>query len=280
MKLLLGKPIADDILNRLKSDISLRGEKPGLAVILIGNDQASHLYVSLKEKTACAIGMNFFRFDLAEKVPENEVLNLIQKLNVDDKIHGIIVQLPLPNDLNVEKVISSINPEKDVDGFSAENVSNFLQGIKKIEPVFPHAIMLLIESSGEILKGKNAVVIANSDEFGKIMTVALEQKNISAEYFLAKKISASIDTIREADIVVSAVGSPGLLNGQMLKEGVIIIDGGIEKVDGKVIGDVDFPSIKEKNGFISPVPGGVGPVTIACLLENVCIAFKAQQKEK
>jgi len=122
------------------------------------------------------------------------------------------------------------------------------------------------------------VVIANSDEFGRVMTKMLSQKNIVAEYFIAKDISLNLSKISEADIVVSAVGSPGLLRGEMFKEGAIVIDGGIEKVDGKVVGDVDFASTKEKTGFLTPVPGGVGPVTIACLLENVYIAFKAQQK--
>ena len=273
MKLLYGKPIADDILNRLKNDLSLREKKPGLAVILIGDNQASHLYVSLKEKTAHEIGMNFSRFDFAKNVSENEILKLIQKLNADEKIHGIIVQLPLPKGFNTEKIIASISSEKDADGFCAKNE-------KDLQPVFSRAIMLLAESSGEILKGKKAAIVANSDEFGEIMTIVFEQKNVLAEYFLAKDISANLSKIREADIVVSAVGSSGFLYGQMLKEGTIVIDGGIEKVNGKVTGDVDFASIKEKTGFISPVPGGVGPLTIACLLENVYIAFKAQQKEK
>lgn len=273
MKLLYGKPIADDILNRLKNDISLREKKPGLAVILIGDDQASHLYVSLKEKTAYEIGMNFSRFDFAKNVSENEILDLIQKLNADEKIHGIIVQLPLPDSFDSEKIISKINPKKDADGFCAKSE-------KDLQPVFSRAIILLAESSREILKGKKAAIVANSDEFGKIMMSVFKQKNVLAEYFLAKDISANLDKIREADIVVSAVGSPGLLNGQMLKEGAIVIDGGIEKVNGKVTGDVNFASTKEKDGFISPVPGGVGPLTIACLLENVFIAFKAQTKEK
>ena len=273
MKLLYGKPIADDILNRLKKDISSYIEKPGLAVVLIGNDQASQLYVLLKEKTAGEIGINFFRFDIAENVSENEILELIQKLNTDEKVHGIIVQLPLPAGFDSGKIISKINPKKDVDGFFAKSEED-------LQPVFSRAIILLAESSEEILVGKKAIVVANSDEFGKIMTTAFEQKNILAEYFLAKNISENLGTIREADIVVSAVGSQGLINSQMLKEGAIVIDGGIEKVNGKVTGDFDFASIKEKSGFISPVPGGVGPVTIACLLENVYIAFKAQTKEK
>jgi len=271
MKLLYGKPIADEILSRLKSEIAKLGEKPGVAVVLVGNNNASKIYVSLKEKAAQTIGMNFFRFDMAKNVPENDITDLVQKLNADEKIHGIVLQLPLPDGFDSEKIISRIDFKKDVDGFLAKSE-------KDLQPVFPHAIMLLAESSGEISGAKRAIVIANSDEFGKVMSAALAQKNISAEYFIAKDISSNLGKIKEADIVVSAVGSPGLLKGEMFKDGAIIIDGGIEKIGGKVVGDVDFASTEGKKGFLSPVPGGVGPLTIACLLENVYLAFKAQQK--
>lgn len=272
MKLLYGKPVADEILNRLKSEITLHSQKPGLAVILIGNNEASKIYVALKEKAAAEIGMNFFRHDLSENVAEDEVINLIKKLNVDEKIHGIIVQLPLPSAFNTEKIISAIDPKKDADGFCGQE--------KILQPVFPHAIALLIESSGEKLENKKAIVIANSDEFGQTMVSVLGQKGISAEYVISSEIQSNLGKIGEADIVASAVGSPGLLKGQMCKEGAIIVDGGIEKVDSKIFGDVDFASFETKNGFLTPVPGGVGPVTIACLLENTFLAFKAQQKEK
>jgi len=278
MKLLYGKPIVDETLNRLKKEISLNLEKPGLAVILVGDNQASQLYVSRKEKKAHEIGMNFFQFNFPEDAGENEIIELIQKLNADEKVHGIILQLPLPAGFDSRKIISEIDPKKDADGFHPENTSSFLEGNGKIMPVFPRAIILLAESCGEILAGKKAIIIANSDEFGKVMVAALDQKNILAEYFIAKDISSNLGKIREADIVVSAVGSPGLLKGQMFKEGAIVIDGGIEKSGLKVVGDVDFASTKEKTGFLTPVPLGVGPVTIACLLENVYIAFKAQTK--
>jgi len=273
MKLLYGKPVADEILNRLKNDIVLSNEKPGLAVILVGDNEASHLYVSLKEKTAREIGMNFFRFNFPENTKQNEITDLIKKLNADEKIHGIIVQLPLPKNFDSDKIISTIDPKKDADGFCAKD-KNILQ------PVFPRAIMFLITNSGEVLEGKKAVVVANSDDFGKVMVSTLEEKNISAEYFIAKDISSNLGKIRKADIVISAVGSQGLLNGQMFKNGAIVIDGGIEKIEEKIKGDVDFASTKENSGFLSPVPGGVGPVTIAYLLENVYLAFKAQQREE
>ena len=170
-----------------------------------------------------------------------------------------------------QKIISKINPKKDADGFSAKS---------ELTPVFSHAILLLIESSGETLENKKAAIIANSDEFGKVMAETLLKKNISAEYFISRHMLSNLNKVKDADIVVSAVGSCGFLKGEMLKDEVIVIDGGIEKVNGKVMGDVDFASVEGKNGFLSPVPGGVGPVTIACLLKNTYLAFKAQQKEK
>jgi len=274
MKLLYGKPIADEILSRLQSDIFKSAKKPGLAVILAGNNEASKIYVALKEKAAAEIGMNFFLHRVAENVLEKEVTELIEKLNRDDSVHGIIVQLPLPAAFDTEKIISSIDPEKDADGFHMQNIADFMSGNGKIFPVFPQAILCLAESSGEELKNKKAIVIANSDEFGKVMVSALEQKSISAEYIISGEIQRNLGKIEAADIVVSAVGSPGLIKGEMLKEGAIIIDGGISKINSKVVGDVDFASTKEKNGYLSPVPGGVGPLTIACLLENTYLAFR------
>jgi len=280
MKLLCGKPIADEILGRLKSDVSKSAKKPGLAVVLVGSDEASKIYVALKEKAAAEIGMNFFLHRVAENVSEKEITDLIEKLNRNDSVHGIIVQLPLPTGFDTEKIISSIDPEKDADGFHMQNIEAFMGGSGKIFPVFPHAILYLIENSEEDLKNKKATVIANSDEFGKVMVSALEQKSISAEYIISGEIQRNLGKIGVADIVVSAVGSPGLIKSEMLKEGAIIIDGGISKIDSKVVGDVDFDSTEAKSGYISPVPGGVGPLTIACLLENTYLAFKAQIKGK
>jgi methylenetetrahydrofolate dehydrogenase (NADP+) / methenyltetrahydrofolate cyclohydrolase len=280
MELLHGKTIANEIMTRLKSEISLYEKKPGLAVILAGDDKASRLYVSLKEKAAAKIGMNFSLFELAENVSEGELLSLIKKLNEDDKVNGVIVQLPLPANFNAEKIISAIMPEKDVDGFHPKNIEDFLKGKGEIQPVFPQAIAGLIESSGQKVENKKAVIVANSEVFGEIMSEMLRQKGVFASYFMAKNISLNLGKIGQADIVVSAVGSPGLLSGEMIKEGAIIIDGGIEKVGNKVVGDVNPASLEAKNGFLTPVPGGVGPLTIAYLLKNTFLAFKAQQKEK
>jgi methylenetetrahydrofolate dehydrogenase (NADP+)/methenyltetrahydrofolate cyclohydrolase len=272
MKLLYGKPIADKILERLKSGISSYDKKPGIAVILIGNDEASRIYVDLKEKRAKDIGMNFFRFDLPENVYQEEVIERIEKLNNDELVHGIIVQLPLPFGFETDRIIATIDPEKDADGFL--NKSEILL------PVFPKAIIRMIESSSQEIEGKNAVVIANSREFGKKMSEMLANKNLKAQYLLSSDLFLNLGKVETADVVVSAVGSPGLISAEMIKDGAVVVDGGIEKVGEKVMGDVNIASFEGKNVFLTPVPGGVGPVTIACLLENVFLAFEAQQKEK
>ncbi|KKQ53486.1 MAG: Bifunctional protein FolD [Parcubacteria group bacterium GW2011_GWD2_38_11] len=279
MKLLYGKPVAEKILNRLKNDILMQSQKPGLAVVLVGGDPASKLYVNLKEKKAKEIGINFYRYDFSENVSEENILSQIEKLNADANVSGIIVQLPLPKDFDTQKIISSIDPKKDVDGFSAQGGSA-LGGHPGLVPVFPQAIMKLIESAEQELLGKKAIVIANSDIFGKIMSAMLERENLTVQYVLTENISSKLNEIKGADIVVSAVGSPGLLRGQMFKDGAIVVDGGIEKVGDSVLGDVDFASTEALSGWITPVPGGVGPLTIACLLENTFLAFEAQQKEK
>jgi len=280
MKLLLGRPVADIILNHLKDEISLHAEKPALAVILVGDDPASHLYVKLKEKKALEIGMNFFRYDFSFTDSQETVLKQIEKINNDENIHGVIVQLPLPAGFDTQKIISAIDPKKDVDGFHSVNAEIFLSGSNSIFPVFPSAIMKLIESCGVNLKEKRGIVIANSTSFGEIMCEMLKRNGLFSEYILAENIQSQLGKIKDFEVVISAVGSPGLLSGEMFKSGSIIVDGGIEKVGNVVLGDVDFASVEALDGFITPVPGGVGPVTIACLLQNVYLAFKAQQKEK
>jgi methylenetetrahydrofolate dehydrogenase (NADP+)/methenyltetrahydrofolate cyclohydrolase len=265
MKFLLGKPIADDILKRLREALFELEEKPGLAVILIGNDEASKLYVDLKEKKAKEVGIEFYKYILTENDKQEDVLALIKILNDDPDINGVIVQLPLPIRFETEKIISAIDPAKDVDGFSAK---------EKLLPVFSMAIMKLIESSEENLGGKNAVVVVNSKEFGENMSKVLQKKKISAQWIFSNELEKNLDKIKEADILISAVGKSGIIKGEMLKDGAIVIDGGISKIGKKVLGDVDFSSVREREIFLSPVPGGVGPVTIACLLSNVYLAFK------
>lgn len=270
MELLYGKPIAEKILSSLKEDISGFAEKPHLAVILVGNDAPSEIYVGLKRKAAEEIGMDFSLYRFVGNESQENVTYLINSLNEDPQINGIIVQLPLPKSLDADKVIAAIDPQKDADGFLAQGL---------LLPVFPRAIIKLLKSSGKNLLEKKALVLANSDEFGTVMVKMLRDENMASQYVLAENIPSNLEQIREADVLVSAVGSPGLLKAEMLKDGAIVIDGGISKVGKKTVGDFDPSGAEDKIGAYSPVPGGVGPVTIACLLENVCLAFEAQQKE-
>jgi len=268
MNILYGKAVSAKILADLKEKIAKEKTAPSLAVILVGNDKASEIYVGLKKKRAEEIGIDFelARFD--ENCQENEIIEKIKEFNGNEKINGIIVQLPLPNKFDTQEIINAISLEKDVDGFSVFKRSG------KLEPVFPKAIIALIKSNDKNFAGKNAVVIANSEKFGSVMKSALEKEGIKAEYVLRGDLKNNIGKLKNSDIVMTAVGEKNLINGDMLKNGVIVVDGGIVEENGKVFGDVDFESTKEMEGFISPVPGGVGPVTIACLLENVYSAYR------
>jgi len=270
MKLLEGKKVADKILDKIKKDIKKSQRKPSLAVVLIGNDKASELYVKIKKEEAKKVRIDFFLFRFKENSSEKKVIEKIRNLNRDRKISGIIVQLPLPKKINTQKIISSVSSLKDVDGFSA----NGKNSKSVLKPVFPMAIIKLLESSGQKIDNKKAIVISNSKLFGEVMSKALREKKMKSGYILKKEIKNNLAKIKRADILVSAVGSRGIIKGEMIKSGAIVIDGGIAKEKNKVFGDVDFKSVKNIAGFLTPVPGGVGPVTVACLLKNVYLASK------
>ncbi len=278
MKLLEGKRISEKILKNLKNRIKKERLKPALAVILVGDDKASEIYVKLKGKAAkeAGIGFKLFKFKKAEK--ENKIIETVKKLNRDKKISGIIIQLPLPKKFKTQRIINSLDPRKDADGFHPKNVRKFVRYTGEIWPVFPHAIVRLIKSSRVKIENKKAVVLANSIRFGEVMKAALQNKGMRAQYILTKNLKNSAKDIRSADIVVSALGKPGLVAGAMIKNDAIIIDGGITKKDKKILGDVDAESVKKVASYLTPVPGGVGPVTIACLLENVYLAAKKQSQ--
>lgn len=279
MKLLRGKKLSEKILKELKAEISISETKPGLAVVLIGNDKASKIYVSLKEKAAKRIGMNFFKFQYGKSADEKEIIKKIETLNEDKKINGIIVQLPLPSGFNTQKIINQIAPGKDVDGFHPQSLKLFLEKKEIFWPVFPRAIISLLEFSGEKLEGKTAAVLAKSQKFGRVMEEALKRKKIQPKNFLLKNPQRKMDFLKNFDIVISACGYPKIIAGEMLKKGAIVIDGGITKKGKKILGDADLNSMKKVANFCSPVPGGVGPVTVATLLENVCEAFRAPEKK-
>jgi methylenetetrahydrofolate dehydrogenase (NADP+)/methenyltetrahydrofolate cyclohydrolase len=188
--------------------------------------------------------------------------------------------LPLPKKFNTQKIINAIGPGKDADGFHPKNIRKFIKYESDIWPVLPHAIVRLIKASGKKIKNKKAVVLANSTRFGEVMQAALVNKGMKAGYILFKDLKNEAVKFGLADVVISAVGKPGIIKGEMLKKGAVVIDGGITKVGNKVLGDADFESVKKVAGYLTPVPGGVGPVTIACLLENVYLAAKKQYQKK
>ncbi len=273
-KIIDGKALAANIRADVKKRAGKLDAKPGLAVVLVGKDPASRVYVDSKEKSCKEVGFYSEKYVLDENIDEMELLNVVEKLNQSRKIHGILVQLPLPKHINEQLVIDAILPYKDVDGFSAVNIGNMLMGNNMIIPATPKGVIKLIESTGVGIEGKHAVVVGRSNIVGKPAALLLQQKNATVTMCHSRTKNLEKYT-KQADILVVAVGKPKLIKANMVKKGAIVIDVGTNRVDGKLVGDVDFDSVKKVAGYITPVPGGVGPMTIACLLENTleCMAL-------
>ena len=266
-----GKELSLKIKDEIKRKVGLFNEKTGrvisLAVIMVGNNPASAVYVNNKIKAAEYVGMKSLSFHLPETATFTDVKNLIDGLSNDNNVDGILVQLPLPKHLDEEKVLSLIPVNKDVDGFLPENVGNLLLGHDCIVSCTPAGVMEMLKSTGENLSGKNAVVIGRSNIVGKPMALLLLKENCTVTVCHSK--SKNIKNVcKKADIIVVAIGKAGFLTANMVKKGAIVVDVGISKVDGKIKGDVDFDKVSKKASFITPVPGGVGPMTIAMLLSN------------
>ena len=244
-------------------------KKPGLSVILVGENPASKVYVKNKEKKALDTGFNSYVYRLPENTSKDELLNLIDKLNNDDNVDGILLQLPLPKHLNPSDFLDKIDPKKDVDGFHPVNSGRLLNNEKPYAvPCTPKGIMRLLEEYNIQIEGKNAVVIGRSNIVGKPVSILLLNKNATVTMAHSKTKNLANIT-KQADIIVSATGIPGIVTKDMVKEGAAVIDVGIIRgEDGKLRGDVDFDNVKDIAGFITPVPGGVGPMTIAMLMEN------------
>lgn len=249
--------------NQLKEE----GIVPGLAVVIVGNDPASHTYVSSKEKNAKNLGFHSEKHMLDENISEGDLLALIDTLNRDDAIHGILVQLPLPAHIDSKKVLNAIALEKDVDGFHPENVGRMMIGDEAFLPCTPHGIIKMLEFEGVEIRGKHAVIIGRSNIVGKPMAMLLLERDATVTICHSK--TESLNKIAQcADILIAAVGIPNFVNADMVKEGAIVVDVGINRVDGKLVGDVDFEAVKDIAGMITPVPGGVGPMTITMLMYN------------
>jgi len=274
-----GKKEAALLREEIKKEIFSIKEKhnktPGLSVILIGNFAPSLIYVNNKEKNSRDVGINSEVIRYPESVTEKEVLNKIDELNKNESVSGILVQLPLPDQINKEKIINAIHPKKDVDGFHPINVGNLSSGYKAIVPCTPFGCLLLIKKIEKNLSGKHAVIIGRSNLNGKPMAQLLLKENCTVTVVHSKTKDLKLEC-QKADILVVAVGVANLVKGDWVKKDSIIIDVGINKVGDKLVGDVDFESVKDRAKAITPVPGGVGPMTIACLLKNTLECFKAQ----
>ena len=275
-KIIDGKKIAEEIREGLKKKISKLKQRPGLAVVLVGDNPASQVYVNMKEKKCNEVGFYSKKIVLPENTSQEELLDLVNKLNQDQKIHGMLVQLPLPNHINPQLIIDAILPYKDADGLNPLNLGNLFAGKNTIVPATPKGVMKLIESTGIKLEGKHAVVIGRSNMVGKPISILLQQKNCTVTMCHSKTKTLEKYT-KQADILVAAIGKPRAITKDMIKKGSIVIDVGTNKVYDKLVGDV-HENVKEIAGYITPVPGGVGPMTIACLLENTLECMELQRK--
>ncbi|MGE5050469.1 MAG: bifunctional methylenetetrahydrofolate dehydrogenase/methenyltetrahydrofolate cyclohydrolase FolD [Bacillota bacterium] len=279
-KILDGKQIAKDYRQGLQDQVEALKEKgftPKLSVILVGNDGASQSYVRSKKKAAEKIGMISEIVHLEETATEEEVLNELNRLNNDDSVSGILVQVPLPKQVSEQKILEAINPDKDVDGFHPINIGKLYIDEQTFVPCTPLGIMEILKHADIDLEGKNAVVIGRSHIVGQPVSKLLLQKNASVT-ILHSRSKDMASYLKDADVIVSAVGKPGLVTKDVAKEGAVIIDvGNTPDENGKLKGDVDYDAVKEIAGAITPVPGGVGPLTITMVLNNTLLAEKMRR---
>jgi len=276
MKIINGKLLAENLRKSIANEVKQYSRPPGLAVILVGDDEASQLYVRNKSKACVEVGFYSDQIHKSANITEEELLSEVNRLNENQTIDGILVQLPLPSHIDSNKIIEAIIPEKDVDGFSSENVGKLSLNKPFISPCTPKGIMKMIASIKYELKGKDCVIIGASNIVGRPM--AMELLNAGATVLVCHKHTKDItDKVKTADVVIAAAGVAHLVKEDWVKEGAVVIDVGINRLkDGSLTGDVDFDAVKDKVSAISPVPGGVGPMTIAVLLENTLTAYKAR----
>ena len=279
-KIIDGKLIAQNVKDNLKAKVAEfekeYGRKITLAVVLVGENPASQVYVKNKIRATEYVGMKSLSFNLPENSTENEVSELIKSLSSDNSVDGILVQLPLPKHLDENKILELIPAEKDVDGFLAENVGNLMLGLPTTVACTPFGVLQMLKSENIDLVGKNAVVIGRSNIVGKPMAMLLLKENCTVTICHSKTQNLK-EICKTADVLVAAIGRPKFVTADMVKEGAVVIDVGINRTENGLVGDVDFDAVKEIAGYISPVPGGVGPMTIAMLLENTYICAKRRK---
>jgi len=267
-QILDGKKVATDVRAQIAKEVEqTEGITPGLAVVLVGDDQASQVYVRNKEKACNSVGINSFMHLLPASTRQEELLDLIKKLNADSKVHGILVQLPVPPQIDPDIILQAIDPTKDVDGFHPFNTGKLMAGLKTFVPCTPRGIMHLLAAYNISLAGKHAVVVGRSNIVGKPMASLLMARDATVTV-CHSKTSDLKEFTRSADILVVAVGRPRLITADMVKPGAVVVDVGINRLPEGLVGDVDFDTVKEVASYITPVPGGVGPLTIAMLLQN------------
>ncbi|AZO95646.1 bifunctional methylenetetrahydrofolate dehydrogenase/methenyltetrahydrofolate cyclohydrolase FolD [Halocella sp. SP3-1] len=268
-----GKAIAEEIRNEYKErvkEFAGEGRKPGLTVVLVGDDPASQTYVKFKERAATELGISSKIVRLSQNINQQELLELIDRLNLDDGVDGILVQLPLPEHINEKVIIEAIAPTKDVDGFHPINTGRLFSGQQnrtRFDACTPMGVIELLDRKGITIEGKKAVVVGRSIIVGKPVAHLLLERNATVTICHSRTANLAAET-RQADILIAAVGRPNLITADMVKEGVVVIDVGTNRVNGKLTGDVAFDEVKEKAAYITPVPGGVGPMTIAMLMKN------------
>ena len=274
MKIIDGKEIAKNLRLKISEEVKKLDRPPGLAVILVGEDPASAVYVRNKERACNEAGFFSDKIIKSENITEEQLLEEVERLNHDPQIDGILVQLPLPSHINANKVIEHISPLKDVDGFHSENIGKLMQNKSHLRPCTPKGVMTMLASIGCEVMGMNCVVIGASNIVGRPM--AMELLNARGTVTICNSKTKNVaEKVMHADIVVVGVGIPKMVKGDWVKDGAVVIDIGINRLDnGSLVGDVDFDAIKDKASAITPVPGGVGPMTIATLLENTLIAYR------
>lgn len=282
-QLIDGKGLAQEIRQGIAKDIEVlvgqTGVRPGLAVVLVGDDPASAVYVRNKKKACDTAGLYVADHALPATTTQEELLKLIAQLNADPKIHGILVQLPLPSQINSQTILNAVSPDKDADGFHPYNIGRLVEGDPLFVPCTPKGVIRMIESTGQSIEGKRAVVLGRSTIVGKPVAMLLMHRHATVTICHSRTKDLP-GMCREADILVAAIGKAQFVKADMVKAGAVVIDVGINRLDdGKLVGDVDFEPVKEQAGWLSPVPGGVGPMTIAMLLANTLEAAKRATQE-
>lgn len=280
-KMIDGKAVAQKVRENIKKEadalVAAGQRRPGLAVVLAGEDPASQVYVRNKKKACLEVGFTDFSYELPADASEQELLALIDQLNAHEEVDGILVQLPVPKHIDPDKIIERIAPKKDVDGFHPYNMGRLATRNPNLAPCTPHGVMTLLAETGEPIRGKNAVVVGASNIVG--VPMALELLNARATVTVCHSATQDLpQKVSEADILVVGVGIPEMVKGDWIKPGSIVIDVGINRLeDGRLVGDVEFETAKTRAGWITPVPGGVGPMTIATLLENTLRAYQLRK---